>query len=158
MRTKKPKAICVFAGFAAVLICLIFAWNHRYTPIDEWSSGLVPEAVESVTVSRGYGVEKISYPVPREEYADVIAVLKTVTEKSSSRKYPEAAGDRNDHNMAFFYGGKLWLFQCREAGYVSLTFADGETGARYGCEGKLLYIRSDGLWNYIMNTVNAKAN
>lgn len=158
MKIKKSKAICLCAGAAAILICMVFAWNHRYIPIDEWSNALTPESVESVMVSRGYGVEKISYAVPAEEYADVIAVLQTVTEESSTRKYPDAAGDRNDHNMAFFYGGKLWLFQCRETGFVSLTFADGETGARYGCEGKLLYIHSDKLWNYIMDTVNTKAN
>ena len=118
---------------------------------------MTPWQVEGVEVSRGYGVEKISCTVPADEYDQVVAVLGTVRESVCTRQYPEEAGDRNETNMAFFTDGKLWLFQCRENGYVSLTFEDAKTGAVYGCEGKLLYIHSEALWNYIMDTVNTKA-
>lgn len=154
---KKWKVFCFCLVLITAAACLLDAWNHRYTEIDEWSGSLTPWQVEWVEVSRGYGVEKISYTVPEEEYTQVVAVLGNVRESVCTRKYPEAAGNRNEHNMAFFSEGKLWLFQCREKGYVSLTFEDGETGAIYGCEGKQLYIHSEELWNYIMDTVNTKA-
>lgn len=152
-KSKKLRILIVIV----LALAAFFWWNNRYTKIDEWSGGLAPWEVEWVEVSRGYGVEKISYTVPADEYDQVVAALFTVQESVCTRSYPEQAGDRTEHNMAFYTDGKLWLFQCRENGYVSLMFEDAETGAMYGCEGKLLYIKSEALWNYIMDTVNTKA-
>lgn len=140
----------------AIAVSLSVFWASRYTKIDDWSGALTAEHVEWAEISRGYGLEKISYTVPAEEYAGLVTVLKTVTEQNSTRKIPDNS-ERNEHNLAFYYEGKLWLFQCRENGCVSLTFEDAETGAQYGCEGKLLYINSPELWNYIMDTVNTNA-
>ncbi len=156
-KSKKIRILIFVLAVIVLAVTVFIWWNNRYTKIDEWSGRLTPWQVEWVEVSRGYGVDKISYTVPAGEYDQVVAVLGTVRESVSTRKYPEDAGDRNEHNMAFFSDGKLWLFQCRENGYVSLTFEDAETGAVYGCEGKLLYIHSEELWNYIVDTVNTKA-
>lgn len=155
MDRKRMLLVLILLVVAVAVAAMVF-WNSRYTPIDAWSAALTAENVEWAAVSRGYGIEKISYDVPTEEYGDTITVLKTVTEKNSTRKAPENS-ERNEHNLAFYYEGRLWLFQCRENGCVSLTFEDAETGALYGCEGKLLYINSPELWNYIMDTVNTKA-
>ena len=112
-----------------IAIGLLYAWNHRYTPIDEWSGKLTAGQVEWVEVSQGYGVDKISYSVPVDDYHQVVAALGTVQEAVCTRNYPELAGDRTQCNMAFYSEGKLWLFHCWESDYVSLTFADAETGA-----------------------------
>ena len=145
--------VIVLIGFG-----LIYFRANRYTPIDEWSSQLTAEKIEWAEVAYGYGVEKISYEIPEEAYGVLIHALKTVKEENSTRKVPEGA-ERTDNRLAMRYDGKLWLFNCKNGpSLVGLTFADAETGAIYGCEGKILYITSHDLHFYILDTIEEKAS
>lgn len=140
---------------AAVTGALLFWYSHRYTPIDRWSGNLVPEKISWAQVSREYGIAKDSYVLAEEEYAELLSMLRTVTEAVSSRK-EKAKRLEAGYRLEFFYEGTLWLFKCCENGIVSLTFDSAETGAIYGCEGSLLYINSPDLWTYVVNTVDEK--
>lgn len=138
------------------IFCIHCVRTHRHADIDEWSQSLSVLAVGYAQVAKGYGTEKVAYNIPAYEYNELIEVLKTVTEDNCSRT--EHVNElESDHRLGLQYKGRLWLFKCREEGWVSLTFADVETGAYYGCKGDLLYIDSPELWNYIVDTVDAKA-
>lgn len=126
---------------------------NAHADIDEWSSRLIPENITLAEFSKGYGVEQCNYTLPKEFYGELVEILRNVTEKNSSRAETERRLEEG-YRLAFFYEEKLWLFKCCENQIVSLTFADKETGAYYGCEGKLLYINSPELWNYIRNSVD----
>ena len=82
--------------------------------------------------------------------------MKTVREENASRTIPKGT-ERTQARLTLHYDGKLWLFHCKENGYIGLTFEDGETGAVYGCEGKTLYITSYDLSCYILDTIEEKA-
>ena len=135
---------------------LVFRAN-QYTPIDEWSTQLTKDKIEWAEAAYGYGEEKISYDIPQEEYELLIGVLNTISEDCSTRNAPKGT-ERTENRLAMHYDGKLWLFNCKTNGLVGLTFDDAETGAIYGCEGKVLYIDSSELYNYIVNTVCNKAS
>lgn len=141
----------------AVVLGIFSFRANRYTPIDEWSSQLTQEKVEWAEVACGYGEEKISYDIPAEEYEMLLQVLKTISEDNSARKVPEGT-ERTDYRLALHYDGKLWLFSCKTGGFVGLTFEDAETGAVYGCEGKILYIDSPDLSRYICGLIDEKAS
>lgn len=137
---------------------ILYFRANRYTPIDQWVSALTEEKIQWAEVAWGYGEEKISYEIPEDEYYLLIHALKTVNEENSTRKVPEGT-ERTDSRLALRYDGKLWLFNCKNNGYlVGLTFEDAETGAIYGCEGKTLYITSHDLSFYILDTIEEKAS
>lgn len=147
---------------ALLLLLLLFAagifliLQDQHARIDEWSASLNGNKIEIAEVASDYGIRKRSYVIPPEEYGALVALLRTVTEANSSRKYPEGSS-RIDYRLALHYDGKLWLFHCYEGGILGLTFQDRETGAYYGREGTLLYIESPELWTYIVNTVDNNA-
>ena len=145
------------AGILLLLLtaCICFLYP-RYTPIDQWSSSLTEGGIDIAEVASDYGTAARRYEIHREEYPALVALLRTVTEANSSRKAPKEL-QRTDHRLALHYEGKLWLFHCYEGGTLGLMFHDAETGARFGCEGKLLYIRSPELWEYIVSTVEENA-
>ena len=153
MRKQKPFFIVV--GIVLLIITAVCLKN-RHAKIDEWSSSLVIEKIDLAEASREYGIDTLNYTLSQEDYRELIPVLYTVKENRSSRKEISRHLEEG-YRLAFFYEGKLWLFKCCENEVVSLMFEDAETGAYYGCEGKLLYIKSPELWHYIINTVNEKA-
>lgn len=156
----KPKVHKIFTLACFIfVVCLTIALLccNRYSAIDQWSSQLVPEKITLAELSKEYGVEKLSYTVQKQSYNELIEILNTITERNCSRK-EKAQSLEDGYRLAIFYEGKLWLFKCCENQIVSLTFADHETGAYYGCEGKQLYINNPVLWNYIKNTIDEKAN
>lgn len=155
-RRKKPNYFPIILCLILVAVIVFFATGKKHASIQEWSGKLSQEKVEWAVVSNGYGIEKISYMIPQEEYEELVDLLKTIREKQCSRNL-EDAGMRNDCNLAVYTDGKLWLFHCRDNGLVSLTFADEETSAYFGCENTPLYIDNPQLWDYIMTTVEAKA-
>lgn len=148
-----PILFLVFLAAFAVISLL----SKRHAPIDQWSSQLVSEKITWVELSKGYGVEQFSYTISEHDYDELIEILKTITEKNSSRREKERRLE-DGYRLAFFYEDKLWLFKCCEDQIVSLMFEDKETGTYYGCEGKLLYIDSPALWNYIKNTIDTNVN
>ena len=142
-----------------LLLCyggLLLFLQNKHAHIDEWSASLEEGRIDTAEVASDYGIAKRSYEIPPEEYRALVALLRTVVETNSSRKPPKDA-ERIDYRLALHYGGKLWLFHCYENDLLGLMFHDQETGAYYGCEGSLLYIKSPALWEYIVNTVNEKA-
>jgi len=147
--------VLLVAVIAEGIFCIRCIREHRHAEIDEWSQSLSTLSVGYAQAAKGYGTEKIAYNIPAYEYDALIEVLKTVTEDNCSRT--EHLNElESEHRLGLQYNGRLWLFKCREEGWVSLTFADVETGAYYGCKGSLLYIDSPELWNYIVDTVDAK--
>lgn len=156
---KKRYILLILVLLAAVIaegvFCIRCVRTHRHADIDEWSGDLTALAVEYVEVAKEHGVEKVAYNVPAYEYSALLEILETVTEDNSSRS-ERTARLESGYRLSFHYNGRLWLFQCCEDGLVSLTFADVETAAYYGCKGKGLYIDNPDLWNYIVDTVDAK--
>lgn len=146
------------AGLLVLLLCLsgVFLLTPSHAPIDQWSSSLTEGAIEIAEVASDYGIAARRYAIPQEEYRTLVALLRSVTEANSSRKPPKDL-ERIDCRLALHCNGKLWLFHCYENELLGLMFHDAETGAYYGCEGKLLYIDSPLLWEYIVNTAAQKA-
>lgn len=152
----KKNVILIF-GFLFLAAVVLVVSLPRHADIDEWSRSLTVGSIDIAEVSSGYGISKRSYGIPGEEYRALIALLRSVTEANSSRKTPNDL-ERIDCRLALITtDGKLWLFHCYENGLLGLMFHDPETGAYFGCEGNLLYIKSPELWSYIVNTVNEKA-
>ncbi len=157
MRHKKILAVSVVIVIVVAVVVLLNS-NDKNVKIDEWSSNLSTGQIEWAEVSKGYGVNQVSYTIPVSEYDELIALLETVTEEVSSRKIPKDITDKNDYRLSFMYDQKMWLFQCYDNGMISLTYEDKETAQYYGCaENSLLYIDSPELWEYIMDTVDSKA-
>jgi len=152
----KKNVILIF-GFLFLAAVVLLVSLPRHAGIDEWSSGLTEGSIDIAEVSSGYGIDKRSHVIPKEEYRALVALLRTVTEPNSSRKAPKDL-ERIDCRLALITtDGKLWLFHCYENDLLGLMFHDPETGAYFGCEGTLLYIHSPELWSYIVNTVKEKA-
>ena len=157
MRHKKILAVCVVIVIVVAVVMLLNS-NDNNVKIDEWSSHLSTGQIEWAEVSKEYGVNQVSYTIPASEYAELIAVLETVTEDVSSRKIPKDITDKNDYRLSFMYDQEMWLFQCYDNGMISLTYEDEEKAQYYGCaKNSLLYIDSSELWEYIMDTVDSKA-
>ena len=155
-RRKKPNYIPWVLCLILVTVIVCFATGKKHASIQEWSGKLTTDTVEWAVVSRGYGLDKVSYMIPVEEYGELVELLKTIKEKHCDRDL-EDAGMRNEYNLALFADGKLWLFHCRDNGLVSLNFEDEETSAYFGCENTPLYINNPKLWTYIMTTVTENA-
>lgn len=150
--------LLLIAVVAEGIFCIYCIRSHRHADIDAWSGDLTALAVEYVEAAKGYGVEKEACQMEPYEYGALLELLeKTVTEDNASRS-ERAARLESGYRLAFQYQGRLWLFQCCEDGWVSLTFEYVETGAYYGCENGSLYLDSPELWNYIVDTVDAKAS
>ena len=148
--------IVTILAMIVIIIVVVFLQKNSHAEINEWSSSLTTEKVEWAQVAVGFGVEKRSHDLSTDEYGELISLLETVTEATSSRKAPNNLV-KNDYYLAFRYDQKLWLFQCYGNEIISLTFEDADTSAYYGCKDSLLYIDSPALWEYIVNTVNSKA-
>ena len=146
--------------FVVLVVTLILAvgvvLENRHAKIDEWSSSLTIEKIDWAEVSREYGTEKISYVLSEEDYTQLLPLLRSVKESICSRRESYRRMEEG-YRLALFYEEKLWLLKCCQQEVVSLMFEDAETGAYYGCEGKLLYIHSPELWRYIVDTVEKKA-
>ena len=141
---------------AESVFCIRCVQDHRHANIDEWSGDLTILAVEHAQAARGYGNEKVAYNIPAWEYGELLELLeKTVTEENASRA-EHLARVEGDYRLALQYNGRLWVFQCCEDGWVNLGFEDVITAAYYGCKDKPLHIDSSELWNYIVDTVDAK--
>ncbi|MBQ7094228.1 MAG: hypothetical protein IJN84_06915, partial [Clostridia bacterium] len=65
--------------------------------------------------------------------------------------------NKDGYMMALYRDEKLWLFKALADGSVGLMFEDAETGAMYDCEGSLLRIESEALWNYIVKVTDERA-
>lgn len=156
-RHKTLVLVLLLAVIAEGVFCIRCMREHRHADIDEWSGDLTALAVEYAEAAKGYGVEKVAYSIPAYEYDALLEVLKTVTEENGSRS-ERTARLESGHRLALQYRGRLWLFQCCEDGWVSLTFEYVETGAYYGCENGSLYIHSPELYSYIIDTVDAHGN
>lgn len=141
--------LIVIAGIVSVL-------GNQHVRIDEWSSALVPEKIDWAEAGQGYGAEKISYSLTEADYGELVPLLALVTEENSSREFPDGV-DRMDYRLAVHYDGQLWLFHCYTNELVSVTFDTPETAAYYGCESSPLVVESPALWQYIVNTVDNKA-
>jgi len=152
----RKRMLILVVLFVLLLIAVGICLKNRHAKIDEWSSRLVLEKVEMASVSKGYGVEAVSYVLSKEDYTRLLLLLQAIKEDVSSRKETSRRLEAG-YRLAFFYEGKLWLFKCCENEVVSLMFEDAETGVYYGCEGDLLYIKSPELWRYIVNTVDEQA-
>ena len=149
----------ILVGILVVIFCTVGAaafLTNRHEKIDAWSSVVTVEDIALAEVASGYGVDQRSYDITPEEYPELTAVLRTVTEKNSTRK-KTTDSERLDYRLALYTHGKLWLFHCLEDKTVSLMFNDRETGAYFGCQGKLLYIDSPELWEYIVTLVDDNA-
>lgn len=156
MFNRKTKLLLAVILLPLCIGGILFSHGSRHAKIDEWSGALTADKVAWAEVAADYGIHKQSYDLAPEEYAALVELLRTVTEENSARKSP-ASGERIDYRLSLHADGKLWLFHCRNDGLVALTFNDPETGAYFGCEGKLLYIDSPALWEYIVDTVDSKA-
>lgn len=140
----------------AVVIAVVTCQMNDYTKIDEWSSALTAEKFDWAEASRGYGVEKESYSLTEEDFETLAELLHDVTEKNCTRKYPKDS-ERIDYRLSFSYDGKLWLLHCLSNGMIDINFEDLETAAYYGCEDSQLYLYSPNLYNYILDTIDNKA-
>jgi len=76
-----PVCLVLLCSFVAALL-----YQKRRAAIDQWSSQLIPEKITLAELSKEYGAERVGYTVPEQAYDELIEVLKTVTEKNSSRK------------------------------------------------------------------------
>lgn len=156
---KKPKmaaytlaAVVVIA--AAAVVFTFTGAQERYASFGEWTESLTADDIQWAEAANGYGIEEISYTVPENEFDDLTVLLSTILDEHCIRKDPEA--DDNGYRLALYRDDKLWLFKCLEDGSIGLMFNDPETGADYGCEGKLLIIDCPALWDYIKETVDSK--
>lgn len=157
MRHKIILAVSAVIVIVVAVVVLLNS-NDKNIKIGEWSSNLAAGQIEWAEVSKDYGVNQVSYTIPASEYAELIAVLETVTEDVSSRKIPKDITDKNDYRLSFMYDQEMWLFQCYDNGMISLTYEDEAKAQYYGCaEDSLLYIDSPELWEYITDTVDSKA-
>lgn len=148
--------IISLAACLAVVFGVVSYQNNRHAKIDEWSSALTAEGFDWAQVSQGYGVEKINYSLTAEDYGTLVPLLHSVTEENCTRKNPDGI-ERVDYRLALEYEGKLWLFHCFTNNIISINFEDLETAAYYGCGDSQLYVNSPDLWNYIVDTVDQKA-
>ena len=144
-------AVCV-AGVLGVL------WyeDSRYARIDEWSIGIKPDGFDWAEVSTGYGIEKKSYILTEEDLIILTNLLQQVTEENCSRKTPKGA-ERIDYRLSLEYEGKLWLFHCLSNGMLRIVFEDPETAEYFGCDDSRLYVELPGLYDFIVELVNARA-
>jgi len=140
----------------AVVIGIVVWESNKYTKIDEWSSGLTADGFQWAEASSGYAGEKVSYSLNGEDFEILSELLHEVTEKNCTRKYPRDS-ERIDYRLSFEYEGKLWLFHFLSNGMIDINFEDLETAAYYGCDDSQLYVNSPDLYNYILDTVNSKA-
>ena len=156
---KKPKtalltAIAVVILAAVAVGCTFTGAKDQPASFAEWTGSLTAETIQWADAAKGYGIEKISYSIPENEYAELTDLLQSITDEHCFRRKPEA--DDNGYRLALYRADKLWLFKCLEDGTIGLMFNDAETGAYYGSEGDLLILESPALWNYIVNTVDEK--
>lgn len=140
----------------AVVICVVVWQSNDHARIDEWSSVLTADGFQWAEASSGYAGEKVSYSLKEEDFEVLAELLHDVTEKNCTRKYPKDS-ERIDYRLSFEYEGKLWLFHCLSNGMIDINFEDLETAAYYGCDDSQLYVYSPNLYNYILDTINNKA-
>ena len=157
---KKPKmalytAIAVIVIAAVAVGCTFTGAKDQPASFEEWTSSLTGEAIEWAETAKGYGIEEISYTIPKSDFDNLSTLLGTITDENCFRKKPEA-DDENGYRLALYRDDKLWLFKCLADGSIGLMFNDPETGAYYGSEGSLLIIEYPELWNYIVDTVDQK--
>ncbi|MBQ6933451.1 MAG: M56 family metallopeptidase [Clostridia bacterium] len=158
---KKPKmaaytlVIVAVIGIIAALVTFTGAKNDGQN-FYEWTSSLTTDDIELVTVSKFFGLEQRRYTIPKEDYQGLVNIFNGIKAKDLSNDKPQSE-NKDGYMMALYRDEKLWLFKALADGSVGLMFEDAETGAIYDCEGSLLVIESETLWQFIKNTVDEKA-
>ena len=158
---KKPKmaaytlVIVAVIGIIAALVTFTGAKNGGQN-FYEWTSSLTSSDIELVTVSKFFGLEQRSYTIPEEDYQGLVNIFNGIEAKDLSNDKPQSE-NADGYMMALYRDEKLWLFKALADGSVGLMFEDAETGAMYDCEGSLLRIESEALWNYIVKVTDEKA-
>ena len=158
---KKPKmaaytlVIVAVIGIIAALVTFTGAKNGGQN-FYEWTSSLTSSDIELVTVSKFFGLEQRSYTIPEEDYQGLVNIFNGIEAKDLSNDKPQSE-NADGYMMALYRDEKLWLFKALADGSVGLMFEDAETGAMYDCEGSLLRIESEALWQFIKDTVDEKA-
>ena len=159
---KKPKmaaytlVIVAFIGIIAAVVTFTGAKNGGQN-FYEWTSSLTADNIETVTLSKYFGLEQRSYTIPKEDYQGLVNIFGSIEAKDLSNDKPQSE-NKDGYRMALFRDDKLWLFKALADGSVGLMFEDAETGAMYDCEGSLLRIESETLWNYIVKVADEKAS
>lgn len=156
MKKRRMIVLCAVIMLLAVAALCVWMLQNRHAPIDEWSSTLAPESIEWAEAAEGFGIEEKNYAFTSDEFPMLAELLSQINEQNSRRKYPEGA-EKIEYRLAVFADGKLWLFHCYTNNIVALTFNDPETAAYFGCEGSLLYIEHEALWQLIADTVEQRA-
>lgn len=158
---KKPKmaaytlVIVAFIGIIAAVVTFTGAKNGGQN-FYEWTSSLTTDNIELAEVSKFFGLEQRSYTIPEEDYQGLVNIFNGIEAKDLSNDKPQSE-NKDGYRMALYRDDKLWLFKALADGSVGLMFEDAETGAMYDCEGSLLRIESEALWQFIKNTVDEKA-
>ncbi|MBQ2697095.1 MAG: M56 family metallopeptidase, partial [Clostridia bacterium] len=156
---KNPKTalgtFLLVTALAAVAVGCTFTGAEEGHDFSEWTATLTAEEIQWAELSRGYGVDVLSYTVPEAEYEALCTLLGGITDDQCHRRNP-AGDDIDGTRLALYRRDKLWLFKCLDDGTVGLMFHDPETGAYFGSEGKLLILESPELYQFIMETVEEK--
>lgn len=158
---KKPKmaaytlVIVAVIGIIAALVTFTGAKNGGQN-FYEWTSSLTASDIELAEVSKFFGLEQRSYTIPKEDYQGLVNIFSGIEAKDLSNDKPQSE-NTDGYRMALYRDEKLWLFKALADGSVGLMFEDAETGAMYDCEGSLLMIESEALWQFIKDTVDEKA-
>ncbi len=157
---KKPKMaaytliIVAVIGIIAALVTFTGAKNGGQN-FYEWTSSLTASDIELAEVSKFFGLEQRSYTIPEEDYQGLVNIFNGIEAKDLSNDKPQSE-NTDGYRMALYRDEKLWLFKALADGSVGLMFEDAETGAMYDCEGSLLRIESETLWNYIVKVTDEK--
>ena len=158
---KKPKmaaytlVIVAVIGIIAALMTFTGAKNGGQN-FYEWTSSLTADNIETVTLSKYFGLEQRRYTIPKEDYRGLVNIFGSIEATDLSNDKPQSE-NTDGYMMALYRDEKLWLFKALADGSVGLMFEDAETGAMYDCEGSLLRIESEALWQFIKDTVDEKA-
>ena len=158
---KKPKmaaytfVIVAVIGIIAAVVTFTGAKNGGQN-FYEWTSSLTADNIETVTLSKYFGLEQRRYTIPKEDYQSLVNIFGSIEAKDLSNDKPQSE-NADGYMMALYRDEKLWLFKALADGSVGLMFEDAETGAMYDCEGSLLRIESEALWQFIKDTVDEKA-